>query len=696
MEHGAPLYLADKQGHPRIEIFSVRGFFSPDPFWMEKEKKMKILYALTAIALLSVTATAFCADETEITLDQVVVTATRQEETISSVPAQISVISAEDIRKSTAITVPDLLRTQLGIQVKDVTGNRRSFQIDMSGFGETAQSNTLVLVDGRRINQADLSGTDWTLIPLNRIERIEIIRGGRGSTLYGDNAAGGVINIITKKGDQTAADVEVRAGSYQTFGTSVSAGGSQKNSSYLVSGSYLSSDGYRDNSDSIAKDLGANLAYYLGDNASVTLDAGYHKDSTGLPGSLKQSDFAAGASRSDTLNPYDFTDTEDTYISLGPEISVLGDSLLRFDTSYRNRSVFSSSQFAAGSFEGDTRIHTVGFSPRAIIRKPILGLTNNLVAGFDFFDSTEDIINSSVFFGFPSTGDFTLEKKNYGGYAHDELRLNDRLSISGGIRRDRAEYEFSPSSPESAVMDEDLYTTGINYRYGNNSHVFTNFSRSFRYPLIDELFSFFTNTINTDLQPQTSNDFQVGLRHHFTQTLNGTMNFFRIDTTDEIFYNPSTFQNENLDAKSRRDGIGLSLSKNFGRVTVTGNYTYMQTEILDGQFSDKEIPGVPSHKAGLDTQIDLGWGFSLGINGTYVGPRYFESDFANDFDKQDDYAVFNARLNYVCKKLSAFLTVNNIFNEEYSEYGVLGGYPVEQAYYPSPKTNFLVGVSIAY
>ncbi len=135
------------------------------------------------------------------TMEEVVVTATRQEEKIAFVPANVNVITENDIKNSTAHNIPDLLRTQVGIHVNDVTGNKRSFTVDLRGFGETAALNTLVLVDGRRINQADLSGTDWTLIPIDRIKRIETIRGGRGSVLYGDNAAGGVINIITKEGE---------------------------------------------------------------------------------------------------------------------------------------------------------------------------------------------------------------------------------------------------------------------------------------------------------------------------------------------------------------------------------------------------------------------------------------------------------------------------------------------------------------
>jgi iron complex outermembrane receptor protein len=213
---------------------------------------------------------------------------------------------------------------------------------------------------------------------------------------------------------------------------------------------------------------------------------------------------------------------------------------------------------------------------------------------------------------------------------------------------------------------------------------------------MDELFSFFTNTINTDLQPQTSDDIGIGVRHYFTPVLFGSVNLFRIDTKNEIFYNPEIFINTNLDAKSRRDGLGLTLTRQFDRLSITGNYTYLDTEILDGRFSGNEIPGVPNHKAGLEARINLEYGFSLGINGTYVGRRYFESDFGNEFDRQDEFVVCNARLDYAWKKLSAYLIVNNIFNEEYSEYGVLGGFPVERAYYPSPKTNFLVGVSFVY
>ena len=138
---------------------------------------------------------------------EVVVTPTRRDEPLARVPAPVTVITATEIARSTARDIPDVLRSHAGVSVTDITGNRRNYRVDLRGFGETASSNTLVLVDGRRVTLPDLSGTDWFQIPLDRVERIEVTKGSRGSVLYGDNATGGVINIITKDGKGTATDI---------------------------------------------------------------------------------------------------------------------------------------------------------------------------------------------------------------------------------------------------------------------------------------------------------------------------------------------------------------------------------------------------------------------------------------------------------------------------------------------------------
>ena len=171
---------------------------------------------------------------------EVVVTATRYGEKLVSVPANVTVISEEKIKNSTAQNIPDLLRTEAGVHVNDIAGNSRNITVDLRGYGETSALNTLVLVDGRRVNQADLSGADWIQIPLDRVERIEIIRGGRGGVLYGDNASGGVINIITKEGDKSKAGAGAAYGSYETFKGNAYLSGEANSLTYSLSGSYLS------------------------------------------------------------------------------------------------------------------------------------------------------------------------------------------------------------------------------------------------------------------------------------------------------------------------------------------------------------------------------------------------------------------------------------------------------------------------
>jgi iron complex outermembrane receptor protein len=635
------------------------------------------------------------AEEKTVNLEEVIVTATRYEEQPSKVPANITVITEEDINNSSAQNIPELLRTEIGIQVNDIAGNRRNYTVDLRGFGETASSNTLVLVDGRRVNQADLSGVDWTEIPLERVERIEIIRGGKGSILYGDNATGGVINIITRQGDMLKAGGELVAGSYGTFKSSAYINGSLKGLSVSLTGNYLSSDGYRDNSNTEAKDFGLNVIYNLRDFLNLHISTGYHKDDTGLPGALKESDFAAGASRTDSKHPDDCIDVEDYYFKVVPEVSFLDDTVFKIDMSFRKRAFFSFASGDFGNFLGDSAIKTVIVSPQILLNNTMGVAKNTLTLGVDYVKADNDIVNKSLFFGVSSIGLFDLQKKNYGYYLHDEINIADRLYLSGGYRYDGVEFTFSPSTPDKIDMHKNLYTAGINYTFCKKSYIYFSFSRSFRYPLLDELYSFFTNTVNTDLDRQSTDDYEMGIRHYFTDDIYAHLNLFIIDTDKEIFFNPITYTNENLDGKTHRDGIEISFFiKPIEWLTLKAGYTYLDAKIKEGTFKGKDVPNVPKHKTFIDIVTSLGKGFTIALNSVYVGERPFISDFSNDFGAQESYLVLNSKIYYQWKSLNAFLNINNLTNTKYSEFGVLGGFPLEKSFYPSPRINFLAGLSI--
>jgi len=630
-------------------------------------------------------------------MDEVVVTATRHEEQLSSVPANVTIFTAMDIINSSAQSIPEFLRNQAGVQINDISGNRRTYTVDLRGFGETATLNSLVLVDGRRVTQADLSGSDWALVPLERIKRIEIVRGGGGSVLYGDNAAGGVINIITKEGEAFKTGAEVSAGSYHTRKANAYIGGSGQNLSYLLSGSYLKSDGYRTNSQTEGSDAGINFNYYQGDNFTLNLSSGYHQDNTGLPGALKDSDFAAGRQRTDTINPNDYAKTEDYYLKASPKLYFWGDSMVSMDISFRQRDFQSFASGSWGNFMGQTKLETVDLSPHVVLKKAWGTFANSFTAGMDFHDVKEGITNDSLFFGTPSLNNYTLRKEEYGYYIHDELSVWKNLTLSGGYRNDRAHFKFEPGSPDSVKSGQEAYTAGLNYLYSGKSYLYASYTKGFRYPVLDEFFSFISNTVSSTLMPQQSDDYELGLRHYFTEAFVAHLNFFRMDAKNEIFYNPATYANENLDGLTRRQGVELSFSARLSAwLALQGSYTYLQAEVKEGSYAGKDIPGVSRNKGSLGVSLVPTKELSLSVNGVYVGSRPFISDFSNAFSSQEEYFLVNSRIDYRWKIVKAYLGVNNLLNKEYAEYGVLGGFPLEKGYYPSPDRNVIVGLALDF
>jgi len=217
-------------------------------------------------------------------LDEIVVTAERQEEKVRRIPASVTVITAADIERSSAQNIVDLLSAEGGLVQRGVLGNEKKANVDIRGMGETSVSNVLVLVDGVRLNPPDMAGPDFSTLSLDQVERIEILRGA-GSVLYGDGAVGGVINIMTKPvGGKPEASVKAEAGTYQTYAATGSARRSFGALHLSAIGNYSDSDGYRDRGYLWNKNLNTNVAYDLGERLTLTAGLRLHKDRHGFPG----------------------------------------------------------------------------------------------------------------------------------------------------------------------------------------------------------------------------------------------------------------------------------------------------------------------------------------------------------------------------------------------------------------------------
>ena len=649
-------------------------------------------------------------------LQEVVVTATRQEEEIRKIPANVTVITEADIENSNAKTVLDLLRSEEGIVVRDLLGNGKTAQVDLRGFGETGPFNTLVIVDGRRVNEIDLCGADWAQIPLEQIVRIEIVRGS-GTVLYGDNAVGGVINIITKPpAEKLTARVGTIAGSYERIKGQVSVGGGYENIAGSLYASYESTDGYRRNNEFRTRDVGGKIVFDPTEFLSLNLSGSYHRDQFGLPGAISEAQL--DIDRKSTTRPFDEAETVDQYFKLGADWDLGPYGRVVSDFSYRDRR--SEDEFISFSFSTDREVRTWAITPRYSWNGKIIDHANTLIAGIDIYSSGLDV---DSFSGTPlvPSGLSEIERDSYGFYFNNEFSVLENLILSLGARHERVKYDLSQEdflfglAPlDDTVSDrENAYSVGITFLYDERSSLFLRVNRSFRFPLTDELILFdFLATppsirVNPTIKPQRGHHYEMGVRHFFTPDIEvlrflnpdieARATLFRAEIEDEIFLNFATFTNENH-PKTLHQGVEIGIKGNFfKRLTVFGNYTFERAKFRREPFQYNEIPAVPRHKANLGFRIyDLIPGLIFSANYNFVGSSFLISDQANRFRKLEQYDTIDARVSYEWKWINAFVGVNNITNRKYSEYAVLGGFPTVRNFYPAPERNWIAGLEAVF
>jgi iron complex outermembrane receptor protein len=593
------------------------------------------------------------------------------------------------------------LRTEPGVVVRDFFGNGSKAAVDIRGFGEQAAQNVLVLVDGRRVNQMDLSGTDWTQIPVEQIERIEILRGGGGSVLYGDNASSGTINIITKSGaGKPSLHLEGSYGSYDLNTQKAAFEGETKGLSYVLTGSREATHGYRDNSYFKSGDTSAKLSYQVPDtDLLLRFRAGLHKPESGYPGALSSAALAAENRRFSSF-PDDYSKGTDYHYAYGFDKGLGGWGQFSFDGSWRTETAYTNFVGANSGFNPilEKEVHTVGFTPKVVIDKAVLGHANTLVAGFDFYRSdyktdnfdTNDVIQNFI----------AVNKLTRGAYFQDKFSLWPRLHAVAGYRYESAKYEFDYEDYAAffanAPVDQDRPTMGRAYNFGlvlehmKNSELFVTFNQSYRLPVGDEFFSY--GIPNFTLLPQESRNLEAGIRQRITDALRASLTLYRMNVKDEIFFNPiggpfGFGQNQNYDETVHR-GLETGLeAKPWRWLRLFGNYTLTDAQFAGGVFSGKNVPMVPSNKWTAGAGLKFG---SLGINtaATFVGDRQFINDEANRYPALKDYFTLDANVSYDFGMLTLIVGVNNILDQQYSEYGVRSAATGAYNLYPSPGANY--------
>ena len=634
-------------------------------------------------------------------LPPIIVTATRMAQHDYKIAGNVTVITQKQIEASNAQNVPDLLKESLGVGVYNY-GTTKSANIDIRGFGETAPSNILVLINDRKINSIDISGPDLLRIPIGSIERIEIIRGA-GSVLYGDNAVGGVVNIITKKGrGDLTGRVGASYGSYDSQSTDVEVSGLKNNISYFIYSKYNDQRGYRQNSDVLAKDFNARLGYDFSDKIKADLNVMWHEDDYGLPGSLTDTQLRTLGRTASTAES-DFAATKDRSINLSldinpwPEDLYFGDFIL--DLSYRNRDVYDS--FV--SFSSDTKrtIDTIGVAGKYVFDRTIFNKEVNFVTGIDYYDNENDLLGSNT-----NTTDITISKEDMGIYGFLQYEALENVFINGGTRYHKADYTFNDRvTGLFEKQDPSTWVSmgGMKYEYAKGSNMHLNVQQTFRYLATDEWYSSFTGVFNSNLDQQTGIQYEAGIKHNFDDKIIAQVTPYWIDIDNEIYFDPRNFANSNYD-KTRRIGVEVGNKVNalkffdvkfLDELEFFANYTY-QNPYFNGDDNDgKYIPLAPHHHVNSGVTLGFWDYFRISLLAKYVGTRFAVSDIDNTGPKLKPYYVVDSKVSYTRENFEIFAAVNNMFNEIYEENAVfvsgLGTF-----HYPSPERNFTAGVNLKF
>jgi iron complex outermembrane receptor protein len=634
-----------------------------------------------------------------------VITPGRTHEYIYNVNKSASVVDKEDIERMDPKDLQDVLARQSGIMVNGCLNNAKDGQIDMRGFGEAGPMNYVLLVDGRRTNQIDLSGADLSQIDISSVDRIEILRGAN-SVLYGDNATGGVINVITKKGGAGHhVEYAQEFGSYQYAKERVTVKGSEKFLDYFTNYACQDSDGYRLNNGYEAQDLFSSFTMKPEENVNVCFSSAYHKDWYGQPGAMYpiniQRDGLTGSRFPDSK-----AKTEDYYFEVDPRVSgeVCAQQIaLSCPVSYRSRRAESLS-VSFNRYESGHHIQTIDLRPKAEIGSDLFDGTveNKLVLGMDAYHSRDRILSGDITF---TKSQLDITKDTFGIYASDTALVAKRFLLSAGVRGDWARYKFDQFQPAPFYDTQDpreaAFETGLGYKYNERSQIYANFARSYRYPATDEFFQSayesldYSAVLNAGLKPQTGNNYEIGIKDNSFGVFDANAAYYVNDNKNEIYYDPITFQNENYHHVMHH-GLELEAGADvYKKIRPFLRYTYEKAYFVGGKFASKTVPLVPENKVTVGAGITPVEPLSFEAALNYVGQRYAASDQTNQAGVLKPYTTMDLGVNFRVKNLRAFLKLNNIFSTSYYSNGTKN-WMGNVAFYPAPEFNMQGGVSVSF
>ncbi|MDZ7740429.1 MAG: TonB-dependent receptor [Bacteroidota bacterium] len=646
--------------------------------------------------------------------DEVVVTATRNQSRIDDIPGSIRVISRKEIQQMPSEKIDDIIQYATGVNVLRSGGIYTMRPVvSLRGLSGDEQGRTLILVDGVPINKGDTGGVNWNRIDKNSIQRIEIFR-GPGSSLYGNNAMGGVINIITRKPvKKMEGYAGMSFGTYNTQRANTGFGGRMNEKIwYSASAFYTNSDGYNAIPDSLRTTPDYSVPRFLNEK--------------GISGKM-------GISSSKLLNleiQYDYFEDkrgegekirapQGEYRSFNTHFfrgKAKGDlKVFQYDLNayYQQEHYFRidererKGEYSRFDVESDRIDLGLILHMRSSIGKHqelSYGLESkqSSVDGGDYYKTSPDTIENSGKMKFSAV------------YLQDEISLiSAKLKIIAGLRFDHANffdgnYYSTDNSWTGALPELESHAweavsprISASYKTAPGSKIYLSYARGFRASILDDLCRsgwmwIGPKIANPRLGPEKIENYEAGANISITESFSFAASLFYskghdflyyVRTGDSLWGKRPIYQRQNV-TEVEIYGAELETEYNLNRnLRLFGFYTFNESKIL----SFNENPGLEGKYLKFTPvhQIKAGFFWSNSILNTAINLIYKSKQYIDDLNMTEiePYVSVDAKLSKkIDEHFNAFVQVQNLFDEQH----------MDNEIYLSPGRMMTIGINVMF
>jgi outer membrane receptor protein involved in Fe transport len=635
------------------------------------------------------------------------------------ISANVSYKSKEDFDRVHPLTFQEAVKDLEGVVLFDSVGNDLDTTFGLRGF--TDPSAVVFLVDGVRVNELDGDIVTYPLLILDDAESIQVDRGS-ASPIYGSGAFAGVVHLTT--GQPSEKPVSLFGGFegssfgrlrfYQGLSGTIQdrwspLGGKFK---YYFRGGRNVGDGWRPNSEWRITSFDIKSSYELPEErGKLYFNLKHVHDAVSNPGEMTFQQFKDNPDRSN--KPLDGRDFEATVVQLGADAkfwekrisaSIMADWRIVRSHFFSTSGTFI--DFTTGANPNTDRVTT---KSRRWDLTWQLGyedewewLANQSLLGMEFRNGVETDLREEAFQGivrreFPAETDRKFEPSNVSLFWRESLKFFDRVIPHVGMRYDRywlhTEDFLDFGSNVSGRWTNVSWSTGLTVKPVESLDLFGNYSQGFRTPTVSELAPFAAG-INTELQPETSDSYEVGTRLRFGEKGTAKFSYFLIDLKDEIVFDTTSVtaatpfgRNINI-GKSRRTGIETSLKlKPVQEAEFYGTYTWTKAFVRETDAGGALVDGralgqVPEHRFTLGIDLwplkrlgDLFKEFRVGLYGVFTGsqpPSSYESTDQATLDatggaghRIKPFSVWDFIVSYKWRGMEIYFKINNLFDERY-------------------------------